>query len=110
MVVEHWNAEQDGPLNEQTLRVKLEVRGYQVTRYVYPPGTVFPPHTHGVDKIDAVMSGRFKMRMQGETVVLQAGDCLVVPRGISHSAEVVGDQPVVSLDAVRIDQAKMKRV
>jgi len=43
------------------------------------------------------------MRMQGKAVVLKAGDFLAVPRGISHSAEVVGDQPVVSLDAVRID-------
>lgn len=102
-MVEHWDTKQDGTLSEQTLRAKLEARGYQVTRYVYPPGTVFPPHRHGVDKIDAVLSGRFKMRMQGKAVVLKAGDFLAVPRGISHSAEVVGDQPVVSLDAVRID-------
>ena len=103
MAVEHWDSEQDGPLTEQALRGKLEARGYQVTRYVYPPGTVFPPHSHGVDKIDAVLSGRFQMRMQGKTVVLEAGDCLAVPRGEIHSAEVVGDQPVVSLDAIRID-------
>lgn len=103
MEVEHWNSQQDGSLSEQALRAKLETRGYQVTRYVYPPGTVFPPHSHGVDKIDAVLSGRFQMRMQGKTVVLKAGDCLAVPRGEIHSAEVVGDQPVVSLDAIRID-------
>ena len=103
MAVEHWNSQQDGSLSKQTLRAKLETRGYQVTYYVYPPGTVFPPHSHGVDKIDAVLSGRFQMCMQDKAVVLKAGDCLAVPRGISHSAEVVGDQPVVSLDAVRID-------
>ena len=103
MAVEHWNSKQDGPLTEQALRGKLEGRGYQVTRYVYPPGTVFPPHSHGLDKIDAVLSGRFQMRMQGKAVVLKAGDCLAVPRGEIHSAEVVGDQPVISLDAVRID-------
>ena len=103
MVVEHWNSQQDGPLSEQALRAKLEARGYQVTRYVYPPGTFFPPHRHGVDKNDAVLSGRFQMRMQGKAVVLKAGDCLAAPRGISHSAEVLGDQAVVSLDAVRND-------
>lgn len=102
MIVEHWVAEQDGPLRETGLRAKLEARGYQVTRYVYPSGTVFPPHSHGIDKIDAVMSGRFQMTMQGESVVLEAGDCLAVPRGMVHSAKVTGDQPVVSLDAVRI--------
>ena len=100
--IEHWNDDSDGPLTEAALRRKLESRGYQVTRYVYPPGTVFPEHTHGVDKIDAVLSGRFRMVMEGQGVVLHAGDCLAVPRGSVHSAEVVGNEPVVSLDAVRL--------
>jgi len=51
--------------------------------------------------IDAVLSGRFRMTLAGESVLLEAGDCLVVPRGAVHSAEVVGAEPVVSLDAVR---------
>ncbi len=102
MAIEHWNTEQDGTLSEESLRRKLKARGYQVSRYVYPPGTVFPPHTHAVDKIDAVVSGLFQMSMQGQVVILQAGDCLAVPRGIVHSAEVVGEQAVVSLDAVKL--------
>jgi quercetin dioxygenase-like cupin family protein len=102
MAIEHWNTEQDGALSEESLRRKLETRGYQVSRYVYPPGTIFPPHAHAVDKIDAVVSGRFQMSMQGQTVILEAGDCLAVPRGVVHSAEVVGEQAVVSLDAVKL--------
>jgi quercetin dioxygenase-like cupin family protein len=102
MAIEHWNTEQDGALSEESLRRKLETRGYQVSRYIYPPGTIFPPHTHAVDKIDAVVSGRFQMSMQGQTVILEAGDCLAVPRGLVHSAEVVGEQAVVSLDAVKL--------
>lgn len=101
MQIEHWDAKREGPLSEEVLRRRLEARGYVVTRYVYPPGTYFPPHTHNVDKIDAVLSGRFRMTMEGHTVVLEAGDTLVVPRGAEHDAEVVGDKPVVSLDAVK---------
>lgn len=99
--VEHWSPETDGELSELSLRGDLEGRGYRVTRYVYPPGTCFPDHTHAVDKIDAVLSGRFLMRMKGEDVVLTAGDRLAVPRGVVHSAQVVGDEAVVSLDAVK---------
>lgn len=102
MAIEHWNTEQDGALSEESLRRKLETRGYQVSRYVYPPGTIFPPHAHAADKIDAVVSGRFQMSMQGQAVILEAGDCLAVPRGVVHSAEVVGEQAVVSLDAVKL--------
>jgi len=99
--VERWDEERDGPLSESSMRRKLQSRGYRVSRYVYSPGTSFPAHTHSVDKIDGVLAGRFRMRLGGADVVLEAGDCLEVPRGAFHSAEVVGDEPVVSLDAVR---------
>jgi len=102
MTVEHWNPETDGVLNETAMQRKLEARGYAVTRYVYPPGTYFPDHTHGVDKIDGVLAGRFRMTMGKTSVILEAGDCLFVPRSAVHSAEVVGSEPVVSLDAVRL--------
>jgi mannose-6-phosphate isomerase-like protein (cupin superfamily) len=97
--VEHWDPERDGPLSEDTLRRKLEARGYRVQRYVYRPGTAFIEHRHRVDKLDGVLSGRFRMTLDGRSVVLEAGDCIAVPSGVSHSAEVVGDEPVVSLDA-----------
>ncbi|MEJ2762286.1 MAG: cupin domain-containing protein [Gammaproteobacteria bacterium] len=100
--VEHWKPETDGQLTESAMRDKLQARGYSVTRYVYPPGTCFPDHAHGEDKIDAVLSGRFRMGMGGEAVILEAGDTLAVPKGVVHSAEVEGDDPVVSLDAVRL--------
>ena len=102
MQLTHWNPEQDGPLTESAMRRKLESLGYRVMRYDYPPGTSFAPHTHGVDKIDGVLAGRFRMEMAGRTVVLQAGDMLSVPCGTVHSAAVVGTATVVSLDAVKL--------
>ncbi|MEC4986187.1 MAG: cupin domain-containing protein [Oscillatoria sp. PMC 1068.18] len=101
MQVEHWNEQQDGSFSESALRKKLEQRGYRVSRYVYSPGMCFPDHTHPLAKIDAVVSGRFRMTMQGKTVILEAGDCLKVSCGEVHSAEVVGNQPVVSLDGTK---------
>ena len=96
-----WDEDKDGTLTEAAMRSKLEAMGYYVSRYVYSPGTYFAPHTHGVDKIDGVLSGRFRMVMDGGTVILEAGDLLEVPHGVLHSAEVVGDEAVVSLDAIR---------
>lgn len=101
MKVERWQPEVDGPLSEQAMRRKLEQRGYRVNCYTYPPGTHFPEHTHNIDKMDAVLAGRFRMSMGGQTVILEPGNCLAVPRGTPHSAEVVGDEPVVSLDATK---------
>lgn len=100
--LERWNEERDGPPTEEALRARLEALSYRASRYVYPPGTFFPEHTHPMDKIDAVVSGRFRMTVEGTEVILEAGDCLAVPKGTLHSAEVVGDAPVVSLDAVPV--------
>lgn len=99
--IEHWETATDGELSEANMRAKLEARGYRVQRYIYAPGTYFPNHTHGIDKIDGVLSGRFKMVMDGQEVILAPGDCLAVPAGVVHSAEVVGNESVISLDAVR---------
>lgn len=96
-----WNESEDGKLSSDAMREKLERMGCTVMSYTYPPGCSFAPHTHGVDKIDGVLSGCFRMTMLGESVILHAGDMLAVPKGVLHSAEVVGDVPVISLDGIK---------
>ncbi len=101
MAVHRWNAS-DGPATEQALRAKLESLGYRIARYTYEPGTVFPDHTHGVDKIDAVVSGRFRLVVSGHLAVLGPGDWVAISRGSVHNAAVLGDEPLVCLDAVKL--------
>jgi len=98
--VMHWDV-RDGELREQSIRAKLMAMGYRCSRYDYSPATYFPPHSHNVDKIDAVLAGRFCLTLFGCRCVLAAGDRIVVPKGIEHSAEVIGDQVVISIDAVK---------
>ena len=99
----HWNVEIDGELTEQAMCHKLESLGYTVNRYIYPPGSYFPPHDHSVDKVDGILTGRFKISLLNMSLTLESGDCLEVPKGITHSAEVIGYEPVLSLDAVKIE-------
>jgi quercetin dioxygenase-like cupin family protein len=106
MRVRHWDSTADGPVSEAAMRRKLEAAGYLVSRQVYQPGTKFPEHTHGVDKIDGVISGRFRMIVAGHFAILGPGDWVEIPRGVHHAAAVVGDEPVVSLDAVRMAGAQ----
>jgi len=73
LAVEHWDVGTDGKLTASSMRRKLESRGYSVTRYIYPPGTYFPDHAHEVDKIDALVTGQFMMRMAGESVITEGG-------------------------------------
>jgi quercetin dioxygenase-like cupin family protein len=103
MAVHHWNPALDGEFSERALRAKLERLGYRLARYVYPAGTVFPDHTHGIDKVDAVVSGKFRLVIGGHVAILGPGDWVDVPRGVVHNATVHGDEPVVSFDAIKID-------
>jgi len=98
--VTHWDP-QWGPLNEANMRKRLAEEGYLASKYLYAPGTYFPPHTHAFDKKDTVLSGCLKIGWQGGEVVLEAGDMIEIPGGFSHSAEVVGAETVVSLDSSR---------
>ena len=100
--IESWAPDHDGELGEQSLRRKLEQRGCVCSTYVYPPATRFPPQTHAEDKWDAVLDGRFRISLQGRDFELGPGDCLFVPRGVTHSAAVIGDLAVTSIDAVKI--------
>jgi quercetin dioxygenase-like cupin family protein len=99
MRVDKWDKSRWGELTEENMRKKLEWEGYSVSRFVYLPRTVFPDHTHSVDKKDAVVSGKFKMEAAGEVFLLEAGDMIAVPAGTVHNAKVIGMDPVVSLDA-----------
>ncbi len=99
----HWDPKADGELCLANMRWKLEKLGYTVFVYSYPAGTRFPPHSHNMDKMDGVLSGQFQLDMDGESVVLGPGDILEIPRGVEHSAEVVGKETVLSLDAYKPD-------
>ena len=100
MKIEHWDPSR-GELNEANMRRWLRSQGYDVARYTYSPGTYFPDHTHSIDKKDAVLSGRFRLIAAGQEFILEAGDALEIPASTVHSAEVIGNEPVVSLDATR---------
>lgn len=100
----HWDTDRDGDISETAMRRKLAAMGYSVHTYTYPPGTSFSPHTHDVDKIDGVVSGRFEITVDDRVFLLESGDCLPVPRGVRHSARVIGSEPVLSVDAVKTER------
>jgi quercetin dioxygenase-like cupin family protein len=100
LMIEHWD-ESLGVLNEANLRRRLEAQGFSVTRYDYPPGTVFLDHTHGIDKKDAVVMGSLLIIADDQEFMLGPGDSLPIPAGTVHSAEVIGNETVVSLDGTK---------
>lgn len=100
MRIERWDPRRDGPLNEATLKHKLESRGYKVAARQYPVGTVAAAQADDRERIDAVVNGLLKVTLDGESAILTAGDMVFVGRGTARRVEVVGSAPVHCLEAV----------
>lgn len=83
------------------LRDRLEAEGYRVTLHLLAPGTSFSAHCPCESRIDAVFCGQLRVVSAGRVRMLGPGDWMEVPAGIEMSAEVVGDAPVLGLDATR---------
>lgn len=61
------------------------------------PGHTPRPHSHPHEQIVYIIEGRCRFVVGDEEVTVGPGEMLVVPPGIEHWAETVGDEPCVDL-------------
>jgi quercetin dioxygenase-like cupin family protein len=61
------------------------------------PGHTARPHSHSYEQIVYVMEGELLFVVGDEEVVMRSGDMLVVPPGVEHWAQTLGDEPAVDL-------------
>lgn len=83
------------------LQGKLEAEGYHVSVHLLAPGTAFGEHCLPETRIEAVFSGCLRLVVGGREHLLGPGDWLQLPAGAVIVAEVVGDEPVLGMDAAR---------
>jgi quercetin dioxygenase-like cupin family protein len=81
------------------LQAKLEAEGYVVVMHLLAPGTAFGRHCAVGRRLEAVFSGRLRWIIAGETHLLGPGDWIEIPAGAVVSAEVIGEEPVLGLEA-----------
>ena len=61
------------------------------------PGHEPRPHTHPHEQIVYILSGRGRFAVGEETTDVEAGDVLVVPPGVLHHVETIGNEQLVDL-------------
>jgi quercetin dioxygenase-like cupin family protein len=61
------------------------------------PGHEPRPHAHPHEQIVHILAGRCRFTVGDEVAELGPGSTLLVPPGVEHFAEVVGDEPVLDL-------------
>jgi quercetin dioxygenase-like cupin family protein len=83
------------------IRARLEQEGLSPYRFDMIPGDVYGDHAHPEAEIRWVVSGRMRIRVNDEEIILEPGDRLELAADVVHSADVFGDEDVVTLCASR---------
>ncbi len=56
------------------------------------PGTGAPIHTHKVEEVLSVISGKAEVRLGSKTAVLSQSESVVIPAGLEHGFRNIGDE------------------
>ncbi|QAA92645.1 cupin domain-containing protein [Pollutimonas thiosulfatoxidans] len=62
------------------------------------PGHEISPHSHPNEQVVYILEGEVDFHIGDEVHRVKAGGLAVIPPGIVHYVEVVGDQPAINLD------------
>ena len=115
ITVTHWPAEA-GQITINKIRARLEQEGLRPYRFDMVPGDVYGDHAHPEAEIRWVVSGRMRILVREgarpgapgvggcereEEIILEPGDRLDLAANVVHSADVVGEEAVVTLCASR---------
>ena len=60
-------------------------RGFSCRAFTDPPGQRWCDFVHDTDELVTVIDGRLEVSMHGENWLLEPGDELYIPRGVSHT-------------------------
>ena len=77
---------------------QMRDEGYRVFEWSDEPDAVYPDHSHAEEQSHWIIDGTLELTVRGfGTVTLNPGDRDFMPAGTTHSARVVGGNPVVYL-------------
>lgn len=62
-----------------------------LARIVLRKGCVVPEHSHPNEQIAFILEGALRFNLPGETHTVHAGEILVIPANVPHSAEALED-------------------
>ena len=81
-----------------------------MTNFVtFEPDAVAPAHHHDEQQIAIVLSGELTFTVGGETRVMHAGDCVVIPPNVEHGG-FAGPQGCQALDVFTPPRAGIVRL
>jgi quercetin dioxygenase-like cupin family protein len=86
-----WADIKEERLNDKISRKLAVGQNEMVGRLWLAKGAIVPAHKHLSEQITMVLSGALRFTMEGKDVVVRAGDVLVIPPNVVHSAVALED-------------------
>jgi quercetin dioxygenase-like cupin family protein len=90
-----WSEIPVEPMNELLTRQFVSGEQSMLARIVLKKGCMVPRHSHANEQISFIESGALRFRLGDEDAsvekVVKAGEVLVIPGGMPHSAEALED-------------------
>lgn len=83
-------------INEMVSRKVISGARQTLAQYWFKRGALVARHAHQGEQITYVLDGALRYGVDGEDVVLRAGDVLVIPPGAKHQVTVLEDALVIS--------------
>jgi len=86
-----------------------------IARVELRKGAVVPEHSHHNEQVSTVEQGRARFVLNGEEILVKAGESLHIGANLPHSVEVLEDSVIVDIfcprreDWIRGDDAYLRR-
>jgi quercetin dioxygenase-like cupin family protein len=93
-----WDTMEWQTVREGVFRKGFTGAGATLALHKLMPGHELRPHSHPHEQIAYILAGRIRFHVGDAVTELGPGGLLVVPPGVTHWGEVLGDEPVLNLD------------
>jgi quercetin dioxygenase-like cupin family protein len=92
-----WNQIPEERLNPLVTRRVIHTVAMTVARLRIAKGAVVPAHRHVNEQLAMVEQGALKFDLDGEQILVSAGQALAIPSGVPHGVEAMEDSVVMDL-------------
>jgi quercetin dioxygenase-like cupin family protein len=92
-----WNQVPEERLNPLVTRRVIHTDGMTVARLRIAKGAVVPAHRHVNEQLAMVERGALKFDLDGQEVLVSAGQALAIASGVPHGVEAMEDTLVMDL-------------
>ena len=92
-----WNQIPAEQLNPQVSRRVIHTDGLTIARLTIAKGAAVPAHRHVNEQVATVEKGALKFDLDGQEIVLNAGQSLAIPPNVPHGVVALEDTLVVDV-------------